>query len=180
MENNSKQDGENLIEIDYRPYVKRKYFFSVAELKFFELLKEIIGENYYIFPKVRICDIIQAKDKSSYSDFNKIKSKHVDYLICTKEPITAKIVVELDDKSHNSNARQIRDSFVDDIFANSGIPIVHIKVQYSYKKEDLIKKIQKAYRTKYVIKKKVENQNKSTGCGLLVIIVIAITTTIFL
>jgi len=169
MENNE----EKLVEVGYQPYEKRNYFFSVAELKFYELLKEIIGDNYYIFPKVRICDIIQGKDKKSYTDFNRIKSKHVDFLICTKNPITSKIIVELDDKSHNHPSRQKRDDFVDEIFANSGIPIVHIKVNYGYSKDEVIKKLQEAYKTKYIVKADGEEPNKKPGCGLLLIFIIA-------
>lgn len=170
---------EKLVEINFQPYKKKRYFFSVAELKFYELLKEIIGDHYFIYPKVRICDIIEATGKNNYSDFNRIKSKHVDYLICSKNPITSKIIIELDDKSHNTPKRQDRDKFVDEIFANSEIPIVHIRVQYSYSKEEITKKLQEAYHTKYVIKKeKAKELNKAPGCGglalILILIIIAI------
>jgi very-short-patch-repair endonuclease len=175
MENNT---NEKLVEINYQPYAKKRYFFTVAELKFHELLKGIIGDNYYIFPKVRICDIIEPRNKGKYADFNRIKSKHVDFLICTKDPITSKIIVELDDRSHNAPTRQERDSFVDEIFANSGIPIVHIKVQYEYNKEEVTSRILEAYKTKYVVKEKEKASSKSTGCGglalILILIIIAI------
>ena len=150
----------------------------MAELKFFELLKDIIGSNYYIFPKVRICDIIEQKNKGKYADFNRIKSKHVDFLICTKDPIASKIIIELDDRSHDTPTRRERDNFVDEIFANSKIPIVHIRVQYTYDKEEITNKILEAYKTKYVVTKKEEIVEKSTGCGglalILIIIIIAI------
>lgn len=170
MENSN----EKLVEINYQPYIKRRYLFSVAELKFFELLKEIIGDNYYIFPKVRICDIIEPKNKSDYSNFNRIKSKHVDFLLCTKNPITSKIIIELDDRSHNAPSRQSRDKFVDEIFANAEIPIVHINVQYSYNKEVITKKLQEAYRTKYVVKEKEKISNKASGCGLILVLILII------
>lgn len=165
---------EKLVEVNYQPYIKRRYLFSVAELKFFELLKEIIGDNYYIFPKVRICDIIEPKNKGDYSNFNRIKSKHVDFLLCTKNPITSKIIIELDDKSHDAPSRQDRDKFVDEIFANAEIPIVHIKVQYAYNKEDITQKLQEAYQTRYVIKEKEKTPNKAPGCGLALILILII------
>jgi hypothetical protein len=170
MENNN----EKLVEVNYQPYTKRRYLFSVSELKFFELLKEIIGDNYYIFPKVRICDIIEPKNKGDYSNFNRIKSKHVDFLLCAKNPISSKIIIELDDKSHDAPSRQNRDKFVDEIFANAEIPIVHIKVQYAYNKEDITQKLQEAYRTRYVIKEKEKTPNKAPGCGLALIFILII------
>jgi len=171
MQNNT---NEKLVEVNYQPYEKKRYFFTVTELKFHELLKGIIGDNYYIFPKVRICDIIEPKNKGKYADFNRIKSKHVDFLICTKDPITSKIIVELDDRSHNVPIRQERDGFVDEIFANSGIPIVHIKVQYEYNKEEVTKRILEAYKTKYIVKEKDIMPSKSSGCGGLALILILI------
>lgn len=165
-------NNEKLIEINYQPYTKKRYFFSVAELKFYELLKEIIGDNYFIYPKVRICDIIEQTNKGNYTDFNKIKSKHVDFLLCTKNPITSKIIVELDDSSHNAPSRQSRDAFVNEIFANSGIPIVHIKTQYEYRKDDIIKKLQEAYKTKYIVKKEDKKiTSKNPGCGLALVLI---------
>lgn len=170
MENSN----EKLIEVNYQPYVKRKYLFSVAELKFFKLLKEIIGDNYYIFPKVRICDIVEPKNKGDYSNFNRIKSKHVDFLLCTKNPITSKIIIELDDRSHNIQSRQDRDKFIDEVFANAEIPTIHIKVQYEYNKEDIIQKLQEAYQTKYVAKEEEKTPIKAPGCGLVLVLILII------
>ncbi len=170
--------SENVIEIESQPYYKREYFFSVAELKFFEILKEIIGNNYYIFPKVRICDIVQSKDKKTYSQFNRIRSKHVDFLICTKDPIKAKIVIELDDRSHNYQSRIKRDKFVNEVFASSGIPIVHIKVKRFYDKEILIKELQKAYKTEYKLVKKDESSQNKKGCSLMLILLLLISSII--
>jgi very-short-patch-repair endonuclease len=168
--------NEKIVEIDYQPYVKKPYFFSVAELKFYELLKEIIGDNYYIYPKVRICDIIKPENKGNYSDFNRIKSKHVDFLLCTKNPITSKIIIELDDSTHNYQSRQDRDNFVDEIFANSGIPIVHIRVQYKYNKGEITNQLKEAYKIKYSVKEKSDSSftKLNRGCGNLFLLFIII------
>lgn len=163
---------ENVVEIESQPYKKRDYFFYVTELKFFEVLKEIIGDNYYIFPKVRICDIVRNEDKRNYAQFNKIKSKHVDFLICTKNPISPKIVVELDGSSHNYQSRIERDKFVDEVFASSQIPIVHIKTKSFYNKEVLIRELQRAYKTKYVFVKKDEGSQSGSGCSLFLVLIL--------
>jgi len=139
--------------VKYQPYVKKTYFFSLAELKFYDLLKEITKDKYLLFSKVRICDLIQLEYKNAdYSDFNRIKSKHVDFLICNQNPITPKVVIELDDSSHNSPKRQERDKFVDEAFINAGIPIVHIKVRREYDENKIIDKIKEACEAKYIIR----------------------------
>lgn len=153
MENSNEIQEENLIEVNYQPYIKKNYFFSVAEVKFYDLLKEILGDKYLIFPKVRISDLVQPKyGKEKYIYFNKIKSKHVDFLVCDKNPVKSKVIIELDDSSHDKRNRQERDEFVDEVFANVGIPIAHVRVRQEYKKEEIIKQIQEACKIKYVIK----------------------------
>lgn len=146
-------ENDILKEVSYWPYERKEYFFSVAELKFYEVLKAVIGDKYLIFPKVRICDLIKTKEKEEYLYFNKIKSKHVDFVICEKQPIRTKIIIELDDSSHYRAERQERDNFIDEAFANAGIPIVHIPVKREYRKEELSKQLNDAYQTKYLIKK---------------------------
>lgn len=173
-------NNKNLVEVNFQPYKKKSYFFSVAELRFYETLRGIIGDNYFIYPKVRMCDIIEATGKDKFFNFNRIKSKHVDFLICTKSPIISNIVIELDDKSHDAPKRQARDSFVDEIFANAGIPIVHVKAQSFYNKEEVTRQLQKAYETSYIIKKELEEDlekkpNKSPGCsGIFIILILLI------
>jgi very-short-patch-repair endonuclease len=150
--------------VEYYPYIKKKYFFTMAELKFYKTLQEIMGDKYYIFPKVRISDLIEAKySKTRYKWFNKIKSKHVDFLICDKDPITSKAIIELDDSSHSSISTKTRDQFVNEAFANAGIPTVHVRARSKYNKEDLIQQIKESYDTKYTINPKDNSlKNKKT------------------
>lgn len=174
---------EKLVQINFQPYKKKMYLFSITELNFYDTLKKTISNDYYIYPKVRVCDIVEATGKNAYFDFNKIKSKHVDFLICTKDPISTKMVIELDDKSHEIAKRKKRDNFMNEVFGNAGIPIAHIRVQRSYNGEILKEEIKDALRTKYIIKGEeikennkptVEKAKKSPGCGDLAIAVILI------
>lgn len=147
--------SDGSIEVSYQPYTKRNDFLSPSELKFYKFLKEILGNQYEVSTKVRIPDIIQAKfGDSEYSAFNRIKAKHVDFLICHKGTMESKMAVELDGSSHNILSRQKRDKFVDEAFANAGIPIAHIRVREEYNREEIIKQLRKVDRTKYVVKQK--------------------------
>lgn len=158
---NMNKDNNELIEVNYQPYTKRKYFFSLAEVKFYDLLKDILQDKYLLFAKVRICDLVKPEYKDGgYTDLNRIKSKHVDFVICDKDPVIPKMIIELDDSSHNRLSRQERDEFVDEVFANAGLPIVHIKTRYEYNKEEIIKIIQEAYQIKYKINHNEDSKQK--------------------
>ena len=52
--------------------------------------------------------------------------KHVDFVVCD-ENMRVKVIVELDDSSHNNKARKERDSFVDLILISVGYKIIHTK-----------------------------------------------------
>lgn len=104
---------------------KNKYILTKNELSFFYKLKPITDKyNLYIFPKIRLADII---DTSNYNNFNKIKSKHIDFTICDKycSPI---LFIELDDKSHNRYNNMENDTKKDYIMKQVNANLIRIKL----------------------------------------------------
>ena len=126
------------------PYLKKDSLLTEAEKKFYFVLTEIIGNDYLIFSKVRMADLLYLP-KMSNSDFyhyqNKIQSKHVDFLICDKENIKPILAIELDDSSHQKMDRFLRDKLVDKIFESAKLFILHVKASSDYNKENLLSQI---------------------------------------
>lgn len=141
-----------IVEIKYRSYYGKKYILTRAETEFYEVLKEVVGEKNIIFCKVRMEDLIGAKDnKYKQTNRNRIKSRHADFAIFNKENLTIQLVVELDDRSHNnSRAREI-DEFKDEAYGSAGIKIARIVQKSHYNREELKRQIIEAYNTKYKI-----------------------------
>lgn len=83
-----------------------------------------------IHVKVRLADLITPQtgynNKTWKSRFNKISSKHVDFVICDSD-MKVQVIVELDDRSHERADRQERDKFVDAALIGAGYKIVHIR-----------------------------------------------------
>ncbi|MBO8160637.1 MAG: DUF2726 domain-containing protein [Thermosipho sp. (in: Bacteria)] len=135
------------------PSRKTKYFFSAAERSFFEVLtlwNEKYG--YYIFPKVRLADVFYLAKTTEHRQsffnkikfkikFNKIRSKHVDFLICDTENITPILAIKLDDSSHTRRNRKERDQFMDMVFKDAELPLLRIPAKDSYSLQELSKKI---------------------------------------
>jgi hypothetical protein len=108
------------------PYRARGALLSPAELSFFRVLQNAVGQSILICPKVRLADILKPTEKQNYQTaLNRISRKHIDFVLC--DPATTKVfgVVELDDKSHDRADRVTRDAFVDNAFAAAGVQIVH-------------------------------------------------------
>jgi hypothetical protein len=96
------------------PYIKQKTLFTPAERSFPGVLTQVVENCAVIFGKVRIADVVRVKkglNRSSWrTAFNKIQSKHLDFLICDKNDLSILGVIELHDSSHNKTTRKKRDA----------------------------------------------------------------------
>lgn len=70
--------------------------------------------------------------KGWQSAFNRIQSKHVDFVVCNTNDLAVQSVVELDDQSHDRAKRQGRDEFLDKALQAAGVPIHHFSAKRSY------------------------------------------------
>jgi len=126
-------------------YESLKVLMSPGELKFFRELETAVGSNFRVFSKVRLADIVQPAKTGNrsawYSAFGVIKSKHVDFVVCEPDTMEIRLVVELDDKSHERSDRAERDQKVDDILAQAGIPVLHMPAKATYSTEEIRRRI---------------------------------------
>ena len=122
-------------------YERTDGLMSAAELSFFRVLEAAVGDDFRIFAKVRLADIVKVKPTSDprarQFAFNKIQSKHIDFVAVDPVDMTVQFVVELDDKSHKAQSRQTRDDLVDGILAEAGIPIIHFPARASYSEQQI-------------------------------------------
>lgn len=122
------------------PYKKRATVMNSSERKLYFALQKTLGDKYIILSKVRIEDFVAVDSrglewKRRQSFRGKIKSRHVDFLICnssTTEPLYA---IELDGNSHINEARIERDNFVDKLYKDIKLPVLHIRVGSNYYEE---------------------------------------------
>lgn len=124
---------------------KGPYLLSNGERIFFNTLSELIPNNLYICPHVRIADLVEVGLPRNSPDFwkyfSKISQKHVDFVICTRNDFLPKLVIELDGGSHKNGEKEVRDQFVDDVFEKVQIPILHVQTTYLSNKQFLSEKL---------------------------------------
>lgn len=122
-------------------YRKIDPFLTPAERSFFGVLTQIVNEEISIFSKVRVADVISPAKGLSRSDwqkaFNKISSKHFDFLLCNTDDLSILCALELDDKSHNAKNRNERDLFLNSACESSNVPLIQIKAEASYKLNEI-------------------------------------------
>jgi hypothetical protein len=124
--------------VDIFPYRVRDDFLSPAEHSFYQVLRQMVGEHFAICPKVSLADIFFVyRPNENMSAYNRINRKHVDFLICDPKTMQPRFAIELDDRSHQRPERQERDDFVDGVFEEARLPLVHVPVQAAYNTAEL-------------------------------------------
>jgi hypothetical protein len=97
------------------------------EKELYLALLEAAGNDYAVFPKVRMGDILYNENDADYS---RISSKHVDFLICNKPNFEVKCVVELDGPYHGDPTTKLRDQAKSFYLKDANIPILRFPTSW--------------------------------------------------
>ena len=111
------------------PYELNETILTERERSFYRILKPIADKlELQICPKVRVADIVSIKKgtKDWQKWFNKIRSKHVDFLLCDYD-MNIVLMVELDDSSHESERAKKNDEFKNRLFGDRLVRIRSLK-----------------------------------------------------
>jgi len=123
-------------------YQRRNYLFSYQERRFHDLLSRNFGENWQIFAKVRMADLVdlvnEPKDRGRY--INWILTRHLDFVICDKSRQRPLLVIELDDSSHAKYDRRESDQFKTSVFEQAGLPLRRFRVK-AYNDAEVVNEI---------------------------------------
>lgn len=124
----------NLKDEDNLPYKAVFSILTKSEKQFFhELHQNIDTTKYNISCKVRLLDLLfvpNVPKRQSY--LQRVWSKHVDFVISDIQTMKPRLVIELDDSSHNRQDRKDRDAFVDKVLNQAELPILHIQLSANY------------------------------------------------
>lgn len=116
-------------------YRKRSRVMNNSEARFFYLLKNALTDDFHIFPKMRIADILETvHGEGYYVRRNKVLPKHIDFLICN-ELFKPLLGIEIDGSSHRTQKRVDRDREVNKIFEDVGLILKRVVVGSSFEKE---------------------------------------------
>nr|WP_255725124.1 DUF2726 domain-containing protein [Photobacterium sp. OFAV2-7] len=126
---------------DSSNYQSTGALFTAAERSFYGVLTQALKDEYVVFGKVRVADIIKPQSGLSRSQwqqaFNKISAKHIDFVICDINTLSVLCAVELDDSSHQKDERVKRDAFLSEAFTSAKIPLVKIGARRAYLISDI-------------------------------------------
>jgi very-short-patch-repair endonuclease len=125
-------------------YRRKDFLISRAEHEFFDILVELIGDQYYVFPQIHLPTILDNKvvGQNWKGAFRHIDEKSVDFVICDKAHIKPLLAIELDDRTHERENRKERDEEVELILRESGLPLLRFGNNGHFDKEEIKRLIQ--------------------------------------
>lgn len=120
-------------------YKRKNFLITAPEHKLFDILVEILGNQYHVFTQVHLPTIFEHKIKgqSWKGAFSHINQKSVDFVICDKAYIKPLLAIELDDRTHEREDRKERDEEVEQIFQEAGMPLLRIPNTENFNKEEI-------------------------------------------
>lgn len=130
------------------PYEMQEQLFTPAERHFLQALDQAVGQQLRVFGKVRVADVVKVssmRDRAQWQRaFNKISSKHFDYVLCAPGDLAVLCAVELDDATHNQRRRIERDRFLEGVCEAAGLPLLRVPTSRHYEVRDLQAEIRAA------------------------------------
>lgn len=120
------------LKIETKRYKARPFLLTKAELNFFNQLNKKLPSQFHINCKVRLSDICTTTDRKDIASFNRITSKHIDFVITKLSTAKTICAIELDDKSHNSESARRRDAIKNSALNMSGVELFRVKSGRNY------------------------------------------------
>lgn len=121
-------------------YKRRDFFLTRAEHEFYDCLIKAVDSEYVIFAQVHLTSLLIPTQNWRVA-FRHVNQKSVDFVLCDKKYLSPKLVIELDDKSHDRSDRQARDQEVERLLKSVGIPLLRIRNQGRFSSEEIFKEI---------------------------------------
>ena len=123
------------------PYSLRKSFLSTREFAYFNVLKQAVGEQARIYPKVRLPQILNhpGHNPQYRAHWSRVQRRYVDFLVCDAKlkPILA---VKFDPHA-NRKRSQPKDDVLEDTLGAAELPLLRVVPANSYNLDEVTYKI---------------------------------------
>lgn len=98
------------------------------EGKLYRSLLSAVAGDYEVMSKVRLWDFIwlinEPPDRKQH--LSRLSCRHVDFLLCTPGSLKPLLVIELDDKSHQTPYAIENDRYKNELFAAASLPLLRL------------------------------------------------------
>lgn len=129
-------------------YQRRDVFLRETDRAMFETLREVLGEAYHVFVKVKLSDLVEpqveAGNRVHQLHLIKVHRQTVDFLVCRREDMQPQAAVRLMPRSAYAMRGLAAQDVIDSVLRDIGLPCVTFTEKKSFDPEDLRKRLRVA------------------------------------
>lgn len=123
------------------PYRAIGVLLSPAEAELLGALRQALGTDYEVHPKVRLADLIEVRKgltrKQRAEALERIAGREAGFVVCDRETHAVRGVVELEVGAGRRAGRHVRVPFLDAALAAAHVPLVRVPAQSPYATAEL-------------------------------------------
>lgn len=122
---------------------RRSRMLTAAERNFFECLANALSDDFYIFTKVRVLDVVEPSPASSrlhrQSIRKSLSTECLDYVLCKKHDLSIFGIVELENFEKRSNAKQRvrREKLISEVCKTANLRLFYFDIRQDYQGMDI-------------------------------------------
>jgi len=122
---------------------RRSRLLSAAERNFFECLINSLGDEFFIFTKVRMLDIVEPTPSANWIEkktvSQRLANECLDYVLCKPNDMSIFGVIELEnfEKGTNKKMRASREKLVSDVCKTANLRLFYFDIRQDYRSMDI-------------------------------------------
>jgi len=132
------------------PYEAAGTLLAPGERVLFDALRQALGPEYAVFPKVRLADLLSLRRgltrKQRAHALEEVAARPVAFVVCDPDSYAIRAVIELEDPTYRRRSRHAPPPFLDTALAAARIPLVRLPPQESYPAGELRDRVLAALR----------------------------------
>lgn len=137
-------------DLETPSYLKRYSLLQQHEQNYFKALSKVIGRNAYIFPKVRLSELIRPQGTGTQAvqraHWSRVQRRCVDFLLCSPNSLAPVLAIDLDNKSKKRKREHSKgggDILAESLMAAS-IPLLRVRAAREYDDDVVLNQIRLA------------------------------------
>lgn len=132
----TKEKKAEPVNEQYR-YAVKESFMSEPERRLYARLLRAAGSDFEVFPQVALASLI---DKVNFGSYRNELFRIVDFALCDRRTLKPRLIVELNDASHNRADRIARDEKVRCIAERAGLNVLTLTLEDDFDERVLRKR----------------------------------------
>lgn len=138
--------GDKLARLVYQ---KRVALFSPDDREFYRALKDVVRDDFEVFGKIRVADIVYPKKSvvprdAHRSGLSPIAGRYFDFVLCDPASLNVVCAIQIHDKTNPNHQAELQDDLLKSVCDSVGLPLVRFAIKAHYELDEIREKLKTA------------------------------------